>query len=689
MTHSAFAARCGLFAVFVSLMLAGPHGAGAQDMDGPSFREVINLRSVANPQLAPDGGAVIFEVSAAEWEANRFDTELWLTRPGTAPQPLTNAPEGSSTQPRWSPDGRFVAFTSDRGEQTQLFVLPMDGGEVRQVTNVAEGVQQFRWAPDGMRIAFLRTDPQPDSVAQRNEQYGDFAIEDQYTRRTHLWMVDAAQVLAPSFTAECDSVGASCTAIPDPQRLTGGDSLTVTNFAWSPGGGRIAIEHKDSPAITAWNTADLSVLDVNTQVLTPLVTRPGRDGTPVWSPDGTSIFFETSGGEEVVFYKNTQYARVPATGGAPTPLANDFDENLYNVHWTPRGLYAVAWQTTTRPLVQIDPATGSVRIVATRPRVIGSLSFSADGSELAFVGQAPSTLREIYRTSLDALRPVPITSASEQIADWRLGTSEVISWTSRDGTVIEGILYKPVDFDPSATYPLLVNIHGGPASIDYPQPFEAYVYPIAQWMAKGALVLQPNYRGSTGYGEAFRSLNVRNLGMGDMQDVMSGVDHLIAQGLVDTTRMGAMGWSQGGYISAFLTTHTDRFAAISVGAGISDWETYYVTTDITPFTRQYLQATPWQEPGIYETTSPMTRIQQANTPTLIQHGERDARVPIPNAYKLYQGLLDQGVETQLVVYQGFGHGITKPKERLAATWHNWQWFERHLWGEEIALPLDE
>ena len=187
---------------------------------------------------------------------------------------------------------------------------------------------------------------------------------------------------------------------------------------------------------------------------------------------------------------------------------------------------------------------------------------------------------------------------------------------------------------------------------------------------KGAVILMPNYRGSAGYGEAFRSLNVRNLGVGDAWDVLTGIDHLIEQGFVDPDRMGAMGWSQGGYISAFLTTTSDRFRGISVGAGISNWMTYYVNTDIHPFTRYYLGGNPWEDPEVYAATSPMTYILDAKTPTLIQHGENDARVPIPNAYELFQALQDVGVETRLIVYKGFGHGISKPKERLAAVWHS-------------------
>jgi dipeptidyl aminopeptidase/acylaminoacyl peptidase len=308
---------------------------------------------------------------------------------------------------------------------------------------------------------------------------------------------------------------------------------------------------------------------------------------------------------------------------------------------------------------------------------------------MAMAAQTPSTLTEIYRTSVARPRLRAVTDMTAQIAEWPLGSSEVIAWQSRDGQEIEGVLWTPPDYDPSRRYPLFVVIHGGPTGTSRPAPVTGGVYPVNAWLAKGAVVLMPNYRGSAGYGEAFRALNVRNLGVGDAWDVLSGVDYLIERGVADPARMGAMGWSQGGYISAFLTTTTDRFAAISVGAGISDWMTYYVNTDIHFFTRTYLKATPWEDPEIYARTSPMTHILDASTPTLIQHGEFDRRVPIPNAYQLYQGLQDVGVATKLIVYKGFGHGITKPKERLAAMWHNWEWFGRYVWGEEHVMPIAE
>ena len=259
----------------------------------------------------------------------------------------------------------------------------------------------------------------------------------------------------------------------------------------------------------------------------------------------------------------------------------------------------------------------------------------------------------------------------------------MISWKSKDGATIEGVLIKPADFDPSRKYPLLCVLHGGPTGTDRPILPDARYYPVDAWVARGALVLKVNYRGSAGYGEKFRRLNERNLGVGDAWDVLSGVDELIKRGWVDPAKVASMGWSQGGYISAFLTTSTTRFAAISVGAGISDWATYYYNTDITPFTINYLGADPVMDPEIYRVTSPITYVKGAKTPTLIQHGELDRRVPIANAYELRQALEDRGVPVEMVVYKGFGHGITRPRAMRAVMFHNLAWFNHWLWGDPL------
>jgi dipeptidyl aminopeptidase/acylaminoacyl peptidase len=416
----------------------------------------------------------------------------------------------------------------------------------------------------------------------------------------------------------------------------------------------------------------------------PLVSQDGPDSNPRWSPDGTQIVFQTAMANPSYFYTNSRLAVVPASGGQPRSITDRFDEQPGLVDWAPGGIYFSGLERTVGRLYRLDPTSGQFTpITPTEAGAPAGFSFSKDFSTFAFVSAGAKQFPEIAMSATAAFKPAILTNFGEQIANWKVGTREVISWKSTDGAEIEGVLHKPADFQPGRKYPLLVVIHGGPTGISRPVKVQmGGVYPIELWLARGAIVLEPNYRGSAGYGEKFRSLNVRNLGVGDAWDVLSGVDHLIAQGIADPNRMGVMGWSQGGYISAFLATHERQpFKAISVGAGISNWMTYYVNTDIHPFTRQYLKATPWDDPQIYAVTSPMTNIKRAKTPTMIQHGELDARVPIPNAYELYQGLQDQNVPVKLIVYKGFGHGLNKPKAQRAALEHNLEWFGRYVFGD--------
>ncbi len=684
--------------------------AAAPDIPGPDFKTQLSLRDAGGPRISPDGSRIVFSVRRTDWENNRFDSELWMAA-GSEVFPLTSTPGGSSSNAAFSPDGRWVAFQATRDDKAQVHVMRADGGEARAVTDVAEGVNDFEWSPDGRHIAFTASEPKSEQEKEREKQLGRFAVEDEERQHQHLWVVEVSRLLdiaphqKPCFEKgrpdgathgrEQDQSGNTdgddereeadepeCRPLPAPRRLTEGE-YTVRNFRWSPDGSRLAFERRDGPEILSFFSADVYLIDAEGGEPAPLVTRPGFDGNPRWSPDSSWVLYSSDSGDTTSnFYSNGHLYRVRADGSDDERLAAEFDENMSVADWNPRGIYFLAWQRTTRRLFRLDPDSGSVTPAGTSPDQIWSVSFSADGSTVAVSAEAPGGLDEVYRSAIEPWQPVPLTRMSEQVSGWELGTREVVSWSSRDGTEIEGVLYKPSGFEEGRKYPLFVVIHGGPTGIDYPSAVPGTVYPMLQWLGRGALVLRPNYRGSAGYGEAFRSLNVRNLGVGDAWDVLSGVDHLIERGIVDVERMGAMGWSQGGYISAFLTTNTDRFQAISVGAGISDWMTYYVNTDIHPFTRQYLQATPWDDPEIYALTSPITNVQQASTPTLIQHGEFDRRVPIPNAYQLYQGLQDQGVETRLIVYKGFGHGINKPRERLAALQHNWEWFARHVWKDE-------
>ena len=660
-----------------------PQPLGAQEADrepaaptvpGPTFEDVLSLRDIGGATISPDGNAIAYTVRTTDWDENRYDTEIWLVRVGEEPFQLTRTADGSSFNVEFSPDGKWLSFVANRGDKNQIHLIGLNGGEAWALTEAKQGVGGYEWSPDGTRIAFMMTEPEADADEEREEEYGAWEVEDAEYRMTHLWVVEIPD--------EPGTVEA--------ERITEGDEFTVSSFDWSPDGTRIAFEHRTDPLINSWMRADISIVDVATREITPLVSRAGYDGGPTWSPDGEWIAYSAGGPDTTsVYYTNSRFYKIPSGGGEIVQLAADLDEDPFITAWTPRGIYLVGWERTKRRVYRVDPNTGRTETFANIPDRIWSVSFTPDGRTMSLVGRTDGSLDEVYRSSVSRFRPEQLTNMTQQIEGWSVGASEVISWQSTDGTTIEGVLHKPDDFDPSRTYPLLVVIHGGPTGIDYPTPVLSYVYPVNQWLAKGALVLRPNYRGSAGYGEGFRSLNVRNLGLGDYEDVISGVDALIETGWVDPERVGAMGWSQGGYISAFITTYSDRFKAVSVGAGISNWVTYYVNTDIHPFTRQYLKSVPWLDTEIYERTSPMTFITQAATPTLIQHGEFDRRVPIPNAYELYQGLQDMGVDTKLIVYKGFGHGISKPKERLAAVWHNWQWFGKYLWDEEIELPLGD
>jgi dipeptidyl aminopeptidase/acylaminoacyl peptidase len=692
------------FTVTLVILATGISAKEQSKVPGPSFEEVISIRNAGGPVVSPDGKSIAFGVRTTDWKNNRYDSEIWMVRDGEHPFQLTRTMNGGSSSPQWSPDGKWIAFLSDRSEKDQIYLIRPDGGEAQRITEVKEGINSFEWSPDGSQILFAKSED-IENKEDREKRFGKYAVEDAEYQFTHLWIVDVKPDLWPSpdeipcYDSDTksdhnkdDSANQNteddCLSLSKPKQLTKGKKFTVNGYSFSPDGKKVAFSHQINPLRNSYTTSDISILSIETGEIQQLVGNPGYDGGPLWSPDSRWILYSTAAGNTTSdYYLNGQIHKISAEGGESIKMAEDFDEDIRIIDWKSSGIYFTAWQKTKRHLFQLDPDSGKTKVIATTPSYIWSVNFSKDSDKIALSGQDQTTLSEIYTTHLKNYKPVVLTDFTKQIKDWNVGTSEVVSWKSKDGTIIEGVLHKPHDFDRQKKYPLFVIIHGGPTGIDYPAVETGYVYPIQQWLEKGAVILMPNYRGSAGYGEKFRSLNVRNLGVGDMWDVMSGVDFLIDQGFVDPEKMGAMGWSQGGYISAFLTTNTDRFKAISVGAGISNWMTYYVNTDIHPFTRQYLKATPWDDPEIYAKTSPMTNIRQAQTPTLIQHGEFDRRVPIPNAYELFQGLQDVGVETELIVYKGFGHGISKPKERLAALWHNWKWFAKHIWNENVVLPI--
>ena len=682
--------------------LLAPVYVFAQKNASVSFEKWISLKGVFAPLISPDGKTIVYTVGTTDWSNNNYDSELWMVREGQSPLQLTRTAKGSSFGARFTPDSRFVSFLADRGDKTQLYIISVYGGEALQVTRDEDGINNYEWNPDGTRIAYTKSDPDSKKEKTVKERYGAFGIEGEEYKQTHLWLLNFhydSIVLAgqlPCYPVKKDSTktdslkkieGQDCVALPVGRKLTEGN-FTVNGFAWRPDGKQIVFNRQSNPLILSGITADIVMVDVATKKMDTLVRNPTGDFFSRWNPEGTALVYGSSLTDSVAnYYKNNRLFIYDLATRTSREIAQDIDENKFVGDWNKNGLFVFAFEKTRQKIFSVDTKGGKSKAMDLGVDLVGGISFSKNTDLVAVSGRNFADLNEIYSGRLN--QPLKkVTNSSAQITGWNTPVNEVISWKSTDGATIEGILLKPKNYDAKKKYPLLVVIHGGPTGIDLPEPTPTYVYPIMQWVEKGALVLRVNYRGSAGYGEKFRSLNVRNLGVGDMWDVVSGVEFLKNKGMIDTARMGAMGWSQGGYISAFLTTNTNIFKAVSVGAGISNWVTYYVNTDITPFTRQYLQATPWEDMDIYLKTSPMTNINKARTPTLIQHGEFDKRVPIPNAYELYRGLQDKGVPSKLVVYKGFGHGINKPKERLAATWHNWQWFNKYIFGEEVELPLE-
>lgn len=687
----------------------------------PTFDEALSLKMISSAKISPDGRFVVYQMRETDWKDNAYVSQLWVVNLTTGGAFQLTRGKKSADEAEWSPDGHWLAFITERessaiellppekkeektvdkpAEKTdekkeedkdaeaggkkpadhQIWIISPEGGEAWQLTKSETDVESFHWSKDGKWIAFTANPPERKASKDRKEKYSDFEVYEKDYQQKQLWVVDLGAA------AKSDLPTAA-------KQVTTDLAMNISSFAWSPDSTKIAFSATKNPLLAFSGDEDIYLLQLGqSNSVKKIVALPGPDGSPLFSPDGRQLAFSTSLAEPYYFYANKHLAVVDlatvAAEPATTPtqvrdLTAKFDEDAQPLDWGPDGVYFAGDEKTNAHVFRVNPLSLEIQRVTSPDTVqIEDASFTHEFKTMAFITEDKTHMRELYVSAVSPFAPRKLTDSTAQVENWNLGTVDVVSWKSQDGAIIEGILHKPADYDPTRKYPLLVMIHGGPTGTSRPtlSP-SSYAYPVQAFLAKGALVLEPNYRGSAGYGAAFRALNVRNLGVGDMWDVMSGVDSLIAEGIVDPNKLGAMGWSEGGYISAFLTTHTDRFKAISVGAGISDWMTYYANTDITPFAPQYLHATPWDDPEVYAKTSPITTIKQAKTPTLIQQGSNDKRVPVPDSFELFQGLQDRGVPARLILYTGFGHGVNKPKSQRALLQANLDWFSFYIWNE--------
>ncbi len=432
----------------------------------PTIDQSLEMRSAGAPRISPDGRWVAYEITHTNWDANEFERELWLAETGSGQRIRLTSGKGSSYDAQWSPDGRWIAFLSDRPAiltgakegMTQLWLIAGAGGEARELTKVENGVNSFAWAPSGKTIAFTSTDPDSKARKDRTEKYGEIQIISGDYSMTHLWLLDVPG-------ADADAMHP-----PDPKRLTEGNNFTVEGFSWAPDSARIAFSAQRDPDLGSADTADIYVVMLGDKSVKRIVETSGPDTDPVWSPDGAEIAFSTANANPNFFYTDSRIAIVPAGGGTPRVVTGQFDEDAAPLAWGPDGIYFGALQRTYSHLFRLNPKTAAIERVTSPDSLIASqFSFARDYKQVAFVSSADNTFPEVAVSTLRGFTPRALTDMGNQLRGFKPAIREHVEWTSNfEGTAskIEGILLKPADFDPTKKYPLLVVIHGGPTGVD-------------------------------------------------------------------------------------------------------------------------------------------------------------------------------------------------------------------------------
>jgi dipeptidyl aminopeptidase/acylaminoacyl peptidase len=650
---------------------------------GARFEIAQNAKIVriADPQISPDGKSVVAVVSRANFEEDRYDADLVLIDVATRKQQVLTHDRRGVGFARWSPSGDRLGFLAlGANGKSQLFVLPMGGGDAMQLTKSATGVQQFTWRPDGGAIAFAMSDEAQKRGGE--EKFNDvFEVKDNdylitsQPLSTHLWLVSATGGTAKRLTE-----GEWTVPINHPP------GSPASPIAWSPDGKSIAFVKVASPYSGDGDQSSLEILDVGTGITTKVTGRTKLEAYPSYSPDGKTLsyWFPREGEPKNV---NEIYT-VAATGGDGKSVTRDLDRNVVRTIWMPDGksmLIGAADGTTVGMWIQ--PVTGGKAKRIEIGKIVPTSSFWLDASvsgqgAIAFAGSEPTRPTEVYYLASATGKVERLTDFNASTAALELGKTESIEWDGPDGLHQDGVVTYPPDFASGRKYALVLYIHGGPRSASR-EAFSARAQLLA---AQGWVVFEPNYRGSDNLGNRFQSAIWNDSGEGPGRDVMSGIEVLKKRGWVDETRMAVTGWSYGGYMTTWLEGHYPGWKAAVAGAAVTDWLDQYDLGDANVRRANGFGGSPYTDSvrmKEFIEQSPITNAPKIRTPTLILSDVGDYRVTITQSYKLYHALKDNGVPTRFFAYPIPGHSPTDPVRQRDVDRKWLAWLQKYLDGNEV------
>lgn len=627
----------------------------------------LKLKAAGTPRVSPDGKKMVYTVNEAVMgpDKSEFVTQIWMSTLDTKRNVQLTFGEKSSTNPKWSPDGNWVAFTSNRKDnRNNLYLLNLNGGEAEPLTELKSAVTNFEWSPDGRSIAFTMADPKTEEEEKNDKARNDYRWIDENLKMARLYVL----------AIQKDANGKR-----EPRKLTA-ENYSVGDFDWSSDGSRIAFNHTKSPVANYWTTSDVSIVEVASGKVTVLANTAAAESSPLYSPDGNSIAVLASDNPPR-WAQSVVIQIFPSTGGQPKNLVASLDGQPSIAGWSADGkrIYFSEPKGTGTQIYSLDVAANRIEEIKSTPAVFSAIHLNRSATTFSFVRQTADTPGDAFVASVTDFTPVQITRVNGEMKMPPVGRTEVITWKSTDGKQIEGLLTYPVGYQTGQRVPLLLNVHGGPAGV-FQQTFIGGrgAYPLAAFASHGYAILRPNPRGSSGYGTEFRRANLRDWGGGDYQDLMTGVDRVIEMGVADPDRLGVMGWSYGGFMTSWIVTQTQRFKAASAGAPVTNLMSFNGTADIPSFIPDYFGGQFWEVMDLYQKHSPMFNVKGVTTPTMIQHGEADIRVPISQGYEFYNALKMKGVPTRMLVLPRQPHGPNEPKMQLAAMKANLEWFEKYI-----------